>query len=93
MPLRRVWPPCESFFLDWRAPYYYCFYCYDFALTTVPSRSWVTFFFRSRYDIDEGKLGSVFFTTSIIAACSMLVASSLAKRFGNVNVSGKTTCS
>jgi len=47
--------------------------------------SWVTFFFRSRYGLEEGKLGSVFFVTSIIAACSMIVASSLAKRFGNVN--------
>ncbi|KAL1844850.1 hypothetical protein VTK73DRAFT_1680 [Phialemonium thermophilum] len=46
--------------------------------------SWVTYFFRSRYDIEEGKLGSIFFVTSIIAAASMILASSLAKRFGNV---------
>ncbi|KAF5231173.1 hypothetical protein FAUST_9479 [Fusarium austroamericanum] len=46
--------------------------------------SWITFYFKSQYHIEEGKLGSIFFTTSIIAAGSVLVASSLAKRFGNV---------
>ncbi|KAF5968777.1 multidrug resistance transporter protein [Fusarium bulbicola] len=46
--------------------------------------SWITYYFKSYYHIEEGKLGSIFFTTSIIAAASMLVASSLAKRFGNV---------
>lgn len=49
-------------------------------------RSWVTFYFRSRFDLDEGKLGSVFFTTNIIAALSVIVASSLSKRLGNVKV-------
>lgn len=47
--------------------------------------SWITYFFRWRFSLSEGMLGSVFFTTSIIAAGSMLLASSLAKRFGNVN--------
>jgi MFS-type transporter involved in bile tolerance (Atg22 family) len=49
--------------------------------------SWITYFFKSHYHIEEGKLGSIFFVTSIIAAASMIVASSLAKRFGNVRVS------
>ena len=47
--------------------------------------SWITYFFRWRYSLSESALGSIFFTTSIIAAGSMLLASSLAKRFGNVN--------
>ncbi|KAB5566594.1 major facilitator superfamily domain-containing protein [Coniochaeta sp. 2T2.1] len=47
--------------------------------------SWVTYFFRSRYHLSEGALGTVFFTTALVSAASMLVASSLAKRFGNVN--------
>ncbi|PVH91974.1 MFS general substrate transporter [Periconia macrospinosa] len=47
--------------------------------------SWVTYFFRSRYHIEEGKLGSIFFVTSLISAASMIAASSFAKRFGNVN--------
>jgi MFS family permease len=44
----------------------------------------MTYFFRSRYDMVEGVLGSVFFVTSIISAASMLVAVSLARRIGNV---------
>lgn len=48
--------------------------------------SWLTFFFKYHYNIPEGKLGSIFFTTSIIAAASALVASSLARRIGNVKV-------
>ncbi|KAJ4002638.1 hypothetical protein NW752_002540 [Fusarium irregulare] len=62
--------------------------CSLFALDSFASGlaplSWITFYFKSQYHIEEGKLGSIFFTTSIIAACSVLVASSLAKRFGNV---------
>ncbi|KAL2126706.1 hypothetical protein VTI74DRAFT_377 [Chaetomium olivicolor] len=46
--------------------------------------SWVTYYFRSHFDLDEGRLGSVFFTTSIISAASVIVASALAKRLGNV---------
>lgn len=65
--------------------------CILFALDSFSSGlaplSWVTYFFRSHYNLEEGKLGSVFFVTSIIAAMSMILASSLAKRFGNVNVS------
>jgi MFS-type transporter involved in bile tolerance (Atg22 family) len=46
----------------------------------------MVYFFRSRYGIEMGRLGSIFFVTSIIAACSTIVASSLAKRLGNVKV-------
>ncbi|KAI5916988.1 major facilitator superfamily domain-containing protein [Camillea tinctor] len=63
--------------------------CLLFALDSFGSglapMSWITYFFRSVYNIDEGKLGSIFFAAQILAACSMIVASSLAKRFGNVN--------
>ncbi|KAH7253281.1 hypothetical protein NW759_007057 [Fusarium solani] len=62
--------------------------CALFALDSFASGlaplSWITYFFKSHYHIEEGKLGSIFFVTSIIAAASMIVASSLAKRFGNV---------
>lgn len=47
--------------------------------------SWITFFFHTQYNLEEGRLGTIFFVSSIIAAASMLGASSLAKRFGNVN--------
>ncbi|MCJ1478219.1 hypothetical protein MMC13_006895 [Lambiella insularis] len=54
-----------------------------FASGLVPL-SWVTYFFKQKFDIQEGKLGSLFFTTSIISAASVMVASSIAKRIGNV---------
>lgn len=46
----------------------------------------MTYFFKRKFSLPEGELGSIFFTTSIIAAASMLVASSIAKRIGNVKV-------
>ncbi|PQK14273.1 hypothetical protein BB8028_0004g12030 [Beauveria bassiana] len=62
--------------------------CMLFALDSLgsglASLSWVTFYFRSQFGIEEGKLGSLFFTTSIISAITVLVASSIAKRLGNV---------
>lgn len=51
------------------------------------SSSWVTFFFHEKFGLKEGVLGSLFFTTAIIAAISMLLASSIAKRIGNIQVS------
>lgn len=52
----------------------------------------MTWFFKQKYDLQEGFLGSLFFVTSIIAACSMLVASSIAKRFGNIKVRDPFFC-
>ncbi|TWU71099.1 hypothetical protein ED733_000563 [Metarhizium rileyi] len=46
--------------------------------------SWVTFYFRSRFNIEEGRLGSIFSMTALTSAASVLVASSLSKRLGNV---------
>ncbi|KAH8131157.1 hypothetical protein ACSS6W_000531 [Trichoderma asperelloides] len=60
------------------------FFAIDSLASGIISMSWVTYFFRWRYGIKEGSLGSIFFVTSITSACSMLVASSLAKRFGNI---------
>ncbi|KAM6481496.1 major facilitator superfamily domain-containing protein [Trichoderma sp. SZMC 28011] len=60
------------------------FFALDAFASGLASMSWVTYFFRWRYGIEEGKLGSIFFVTSITSALSMLVASSLAKRFGNI---------
>ncbi|KAH8666621.1 major facilitator superfamily domain-containing protein [Xylariales sp. PMI_506] len=63
--------------------------CLLFALDSFASGlatiSWITFYFRTHYNIEEGKLGSIFLVTSLVTAASMLVAASLAKRFGNVN--------
>jgi hypothetical protein len=57
----------------------------EFILT--PHSSWVTRFFKVKFELEDGVLGTLFFVTSIIAACSMLVASSISKRIGNVKVS------
>ena len=45
---------------------------------------WIMYYFKSRFGLQEGRLGSVFFTTAIIAAGSTLVAASLPKRLGNM---------
>ncbi|OOF94470.1 hypothetical protein ASPCADRAFT_208154 [Aspergillus carbonarius ITEM 5010] len=50
----------------------------------LASLSWMTYFFKRKFSLPEGTLGSVFFTTSLISAASVLVASSIAKRIGNV---------
>ncbi|KAL4923330.1 putative MFS transporter [Aspergillus undulatus] len=50
----------------------------------LASLSWMTYFFKRKFSLPEGKLGSIFFTTSIISAVSMFLASSLAKRIGNI---------
>ncbi|KAI6380929.1 hypothetical protein MCOR25_001454 [Pyricularia grisea] len=57
----------------------------DAFASSLVSLSWISYYFKSTYNMELGALGSVFFTTNIIAAISMLGASSLAKRFGNVN--------
>ena len=53
-------------------------------LTHRACRSWVTYYFKRRFNLSEGKIGTLFFSTSIIAAISVLVAASIAKRIGNV---------
>ncbi|KAL4987752.1 major facilitator superfamily domain-containing protein [Aspergillus falconensis] len=50
----------------------------------LASLSWMTYFFKRKFSLPEGTLGSIFFATSIIAAISMLLASSIAKRIGNI---------
>jgi MFS family permease len=52
----------------------------------LASLSWMAYFFRRKFSLPEGELGTIFFITSTISAASMLVASSIAKRIGNVKV-------
>ncbi|KAH8880501.1 MFS general substrate transporter [Thozetella sp. PMI_491] len=49
------------------------------------SLTWITYFFRWKHHVDDGTLGTIFSATSVVSAISILVASSLARRFGNVN--------
>ena len=46
----------------------------------------MTYFFHRKFNIDEARLGSIFSGLAVITACSVLVASSIAKRIGNVKV-------
>jgi len=49
--------------------------------------SWVIYFFNRKFGLKEGKLGSLFFVTSIISSASNLVASSISKRIGLIQAS------
>ncbi|KAL8754818.1 MAG: hypothetical protein Q9184_004999 [Pyrenodesmia sp. 2 TL-2023] len=50
----------------------------------MASASWMTYFFTTKFSLPEGTLGTLFFVTSIVAALSNLVASSISKRIGLV---------
>uniref|UniRef100_A0A093VD92 Putative membrane protein n=1 Tax=Talaromyces marneffei PM1 TaxID=1077442 RepID=A0A093VD92_TALMA len=52
--------------------------------SSLASLSWITYYFRRKFGMSDGELGSLFSITSVIQAISMLLASSIAKRFGNV---------
>lgn len=74
----------DSFAVSLAPTYVICICILYFRLMCY--RSWITFFFHDKFALAENKLGTIFFATSFIAALSMLPASSLAKRFGNINV-------
>ncbi|OQD79195.1 hypothetical protein PENANT_c058G07284 [Penicillium antarcticum] len=50
----------------------------------LASPAWMIYFFKRKFNLPEGQLGSIFSITSVISALSMLAASSIAKRIGNV---------
>ena len=53
----------------------------SFASGLVP-QSWVTYFFKQKFSLPEGQLGTLFFTANIVSSVSHLVASSISKRIG-----------
>ncbi|KAL8905108.1 MAG: hypothetical protein Q9171_006804 [Xanthocarpia ochracea] len=57
-------------------------FSFDSFASGVASASWTTYFFTTKFSLPEGTLGTLFFTTGIIAALSNLVASSISKRIG-----------
>jgi len=63
--------------------------CLLFAVDSLASglvpASWVTYFFHVKFDLPEGELGSLFFTTGILSAFSSIIAASLSRRIGLVN--------
>jgi MFS family permease len=48
-------------------------------------QSIVAYWFKIRFDLDPGVLGSIFFGANLLAAASALGAATLAKRFGLIN--------
>ncbi|KAF2034854.1 major facilitator superfamily MFS1 [Setomelanomma holmii] len=48
----------------------------------MASPSWLTYFFTTYHNIEPGTLGTLFFTTNILATLSNLVALPLARRLG-----------
>ena len=62
--------------------------CLLFAVDSLASglvaTSWVTSFFNRKFSLPEGQLGTLFSATNLVAAACGLVASSIAKRIGNV---------
>ena len=62
--------------------------CLLFAIDSLASglvpASWITYFFNRKFSVSEGALGTLFFTTNIIASVSNLAASSVSKRIGLV---------
>ncbi|KAI4128882.1 MAG: hypothetical protein LQ338_002512 [Usnochroma carphineum] len=57
-------------------------FAFDSLASGLVPASWITYFFTTKFALPEGRLGTLFFTTSIIAALSNLVASSISKRIG-----------
>ncbi|KAK9474283.1 major facilitator superfamily domain-containing protein [Dipodascopsis tothii] len=50
----------------------------------IGSQTWISYYFSERFDVAEGRIGSILFVTNIVAALSALVASSISKRIGPV---------
>ena len=48
-------------------------------------QSMIAYWFHTRFHVDEGILGSIFFGANILAAISALLAARIAKRFGLIN--------
>jgi MFS family permease len=53
----------------------------SFASGLTP-QSWQVYFFNKKFGLSEGKLGSIFFTTSVLSAISNIAATPIARRIG-----------
>ena len=61
-----------------------CLFALDSLGSGLTPNSWVTYFFNRKFNLSEGKLGTIFFATSIVGSASNLVAAPLARRIGLV---------
>ncbi|KAL1296760.1 hypothetical protein AAFC00_000226 [Neodothiora populina] len=60
------------------------FFGLDSFASGLATTTWLTYYFHLKFNLQEGKLGSLFSGLAIIIALSVLVASSIAKRIGNI---------
>ncbi|KAI9719850.1 MAG: hypothetical protein M1828_006071 [Chrysothrix sp. TS-e1954] len=58
------------------------FFTFDAFASGLVTTSWLAYFFKRKFAIDAGVLGTIFFVTLLIAALSNLVAASIARRIG-----------
>ncbi|PFH59046.1 hypothetical protein XA68_12884 [Ophiocordyceps unilateralis] len=56
----------------------------DAFATSLATLSWTADYFKRKFSMPAGHLGSLFFAISILSTASILLAASLARRFGNV---------
>lgn len=56
----------------------------DSLASGLATNAWMIYFFSSKFDLAEEKLGSLFFVTNLVSSASNLVSSSLARRIGLV---------
>ncbi|KAL9598019.1 MAG: hypothetical protein Q9219_004775 [cf. Caloplaca sp. 3 TL-2023] len=80
-PKRSIWPSISPTSRGILIKLCFLFAFDAFGGGLVPA-SWITYFFTTKFSLPEGTIGTLFFVTSIIAALSNLVASSISKRIG-----------
>ena len=61
-----------------------CLFALDSLGSGLTPNTWVTYFFNRKFSLSEGKLGTIFFVTSIVGSASNLLAAPLARRIGLV---------
>ncbi|KAJ9607481.1 hypothetical protein H2200_007559 [Cladophialophora chaetospira] len=59
-------------------------FAFDNLASGLAPLSWVTYFFKRKFGLSEGTLGTIFSITGVISALSIFVASAISKRIGNV---------
>lgn len=59
-------------------------FAFDNFASGLAPMSWVTYYFKRQFGISDGQLGTIFSSTSLVSAISVLFAASLARRIGNV---------
>lgn len=59
-------------------------YCLSALSSSLVAETWVVYFFKSKFKLSEGVLGSMFSSLNLLCAVSNVLAGNLAQKFGNV---------